>query len=100
MESPLIMHVTLALAAAFWALTSPSPNRATVQEGFRQKGEVMRRVEAHIGRANITNYVVGAVACLASVEVCHSKCGISCTLTPSLHAFLCSNPASCSSGGL
>lgn len=69
MESPGVMHATLALAAGFWAASMANPDPALEREGFRHQGEAMAIVKAQLQTTSITNIVLATMACLGNVEV-------------------------------
>lgn len=70
LDNNLVMHTTLALAAAYWTSCTPVPDALIQREGFLQKGAAMEGIkEALTGKTEISNAIVGAVANLVNVEV-------------------------------
>jgi hypothetical protein len=73
MQNPLTMHATLALAAGFWAASTATSNAWLVRECYRQKGEAIMLVKAHLSAFAkgqlVANEVLAGIACLANAEV-------------------------------
>ncbi|KAK1753681.1 hypothetical protein QBC47DRAFT_386929 [Echria macrotheca] len=69
MQSPEVMHATLALSAGFWAASMSTPDAALEREGFWHQGQAMAIVRANLQARNITNTVLATIAGLGNVEM-------------------------------
>lgn len=68
-SEPLVMHTTLGVAAATWAMYVRKPS-SMINEGVKQKSKALRCIQERLGNHDDSNALVGAIANLATMEVC------------------------------
>jgi hypothetical protein len=75
MQSSLMMHATLAIAAMYWAACFESLDPLIRREGYRQQGAAMEEIRMQLSLYNKGQYfseeIIAGVTSLANAEVSH-----------------------------